>query len=101
MTAFKAKLLTVIAASAAIVSVSTSAQAETTVRISDLNTATAEGRAAFDARVDQAARRFCNARRSTASRVTEFRDCVAAVQVEMNEKLAAVQPVEARAFAAR
>ena len=75
--------------------------APASVRIADLNLASAEGAAAFDQRADFAARRFCSTERSLSSAAT----CRKGVRVELNEKLAVIRTARAaqpaNTFAAR
>ena len=53
------------------------------VRIADLDLASTDGRAAFDQRVDAAARKFC----STEASLDLKAGCTAGVRAEMNEKV--------------
>lgn len=73
--------------------------APATVQISDLDLSTVEGQAQFKARVKDAARDFCRERAVTGTRISS-RSCIAAVEAEMTEKLAA-QQTGAKTFAAR
>ncbi|MFN9926495.1 MAG: UrcA family protein [Phenylobacterium sp.] len=59
-----------------------------TVRVSDLNLATPNGMAAFERRVDQAARNYCNDLQSLHARA----NCREGVRVELMEK---AQPIAA------
>ena len=74
--------------------------APATVQVSDLDLSTAEGQAQFNARVKGAAQEFCKSRAITGSRIGSTRSCIAGVEAEMTEKLAAQQP-GAKTFAAR
>ena len=74
--------------------------APATVQISDLDLSTAEGQSKFKARVKVAAAEFCKGSEITGSRTSGMRSCVAAVQEEMTEKLAAQQGA-AKTYAAR
>lgn len=98
MTSLKAGLVAALAA--ALPLIAAPAQAETVVKISDLDVSTAAGKAEFAQRVDRAAREFCK-RDVRSAKIIQTRACIAAVQVEMDEKLAAVQGAESRAFAQR
>ncbi|MFC3076550.1 UrcA family protein [Phenylobacterium terrae] len=74
--------------------------APATVQVSDLDLSTAEGKAQFKARVNDAARDFCRGKEITGSRTGAMRSCIAGVEAEMTEKLAAQQS-GAQTFAAR
>lgn len=88
MTAFTARIAGVATLALAVLPVaalSTAHAAEyapATVRIADLNLATPTGKAAFDARVDMAAHRFCADERKLDFKAA----CEAGVRTEMNEK---------------
>ena len=75
--------------------------APASVKIADLNLASAEGAAAFEQRADFAARRFCSTERSLSSAAT----CRKGVRVELNEKMAVIRTARANqpanTFAAR
>ena len=71
-----------------------------TVKVSDLNVATIEGQLEFRSRVQDAASDFCRDRAVNGLRTASHRACVAGVEAEMTEKLAAQQST-AKAFAAR
>jgi UrcA family protein len=73
--------------------------APATVQISDLDLSTPEGQSQFKARVKSAAQDFCRERTITGSRISS-RSCIAGVEAEMAEKLAA-QTSGAKTFAAR
>jgi UrcA family protein len=74
--------------------------APATVQISDLDLSTTDGQAKFKARVKDAAVEFCKGREITGSRTSSMRSCVAAVEAEMTEKLAA-RDAGAKTYAAR
>ncbi|HEY8571953.1 UrcA family protein [Phenylobacterium sp.] len=70
----------------------TSAQAApAAVQVRDLDLNTTAGQRAFQQRTEQAARAFCRTRTNPGSMTRMGRVCIAAVTVEMNEKLAVVQ----------
>ena len=62
------------------------------VRVADLNLASADGRAAFDQRVDAAARKFCSSETSLDLKA----GCAAGVRAEVNEKAAGAVRLAAR-----
>jgi UrcA family protein len=68
---------------------------QSAIAISDLNMASAAGKATFAHRVDAAASRLCSAERTFSIQYA----CMAAVRAEATEKLAAITP--ATQFAAR
>lgn len=70
------------------------------VQISDLDLASAQGQAEFKARVKDAAKDYCRGKGITGSRSGALRSCIAGVEAEMTEKLAA-QQAQAKTFAAR
>lgn len=70
---------------------STAFAAPATVKVADLNLSTVEGLATFQQRADFAARRFCNAELSLSARA----NCHKGVQVELNEKMAAMRTAQA------
>ncbi len=61
----------------------TAAHAETSVRIADLNMASASGQAAFNQRVDHAAQSFCADRKVMTDRAA----CESGVRAEVAQKL--------------
>src|SRR5690606_38740382 len=73
--------------------------APATVQISDLELSTPEGKAQFKARVKSAAQDYCRDRAPTGTRMAS-RACIAGVEAELTEKLAAQQS-GAKTFAAR
>jgi UrcA family protein len=82
--------------------VATGARAEAvTVAIADIDTSTSSGRAAFEARVEQAAQAFCKDKGVSWTRIADDRACKAGVRIEMHEKLAQARPIQPQAFAAR
>lgn len=60
-----------------------------TVKVADINTLSPAGAQAYDARVGVAATKFCNGLRASGARLSEVRECLAGVRVEMTEKLQA------------
>jgi UrcA family protein len=62
------------------------------VYISDLNLATASGKATFDARVDHAARHFCSVEQNLAQRTA----CQTAVREEADAKAASTTQLASR-----
>ena len=74
--------------------------APATVQVSDLDLSTAEGKAQFKARVRDAAEDFCKGQAVTGSRTSSMRSCIAAVEAEMTDKLAA-RETGAQTYAAR
>jgi UrcA family protein len=77
-----------------------SAAHATTVKVSDLNLASADGVAAYQQRADVAGRTYCASERS----IQAVTACRKGVAVELSEKLDAIktaQAVRAQTFAAR
>ena len=75
-----------------VVAIATSAQAApATVKVRDLDLNTTAGQMAFHQRAEQAAKAFCKGRTNPASLTRMGATCVAAVKVEMTEKLELVQ----------
>ena len=97
-----AGLATLLLATMPLVTVATGARAEpVTVQIADIDVASHSGKAAFEARVEQAAREFCNGRVVVGTRNQDNRACIAGVKVEMNEKLAQARTSAPQTLAAR
>lgn len=91
MTTFTARLagiatlaLAVIPAAALTTAAHSAPYVATKVQVADLNLASADGQAAFHARTDAAARRFCDGVTSLNTRDA----CRAGVRAEVNEKVA-------------
>lgn len=77
---------------AVVASFATAASAQpVTVKVSDINTASADGLRLFGERVEVAARKFCSLERSAGGRLDEVASCRKAVRLEMNEKLQGYQ----------
>lgn len=68
---------------AAALSTAAHAQGAERVRVADLNLATASGKAAFETRVDHAARQFCSAEHNLTLKAA----CQAGVRTEAKEKI--------------
>jgi len=84
-TARIASVATLALAALPVAALSTAAHAQQSIRIADLNLASGAGRAAFDQRVDTAARNFCRTERSLKLQAV----CQSGVRAEANEKAAA------------
>jgi UrcA family protein len=88
VTARIAGLATLALAALPVAALTTAAHAQgvahQTVQVADLNLATAAGKAAFDRRVEAAARRFCTSERGMDMQAS----CRAGVRAEANEKAA-------------
>ncbi len=95
MTSFTARiagLATLALAALPMAALSTAAHAAS-VRIGDLDLASARGAAVYEQRIDAAAGRFCQDERGLSQRAA----CIAGVRAEVNEKLAqrqAANPVQ-------
>lgn len=70
-----------------ILALSTAAQAETRVRVADINPLTPEGVAAFNQRADAAVRTFCAPQRTLSGQAA----CRVGVKAELREKLDALR----------
>jgi len=90
MTNFATKIsgiASLVLAALPIVALSTAAQAQTVVKVSDINLASPQGVSEYSQRADAAGRKFCLPERTLAGRAA----CVAGVKVELNEKLASIR----------
>jgi UrcA family protein len=75
-----------------VAAIATAAQAApATVQVRDLDLNTTAGQSAFHQRTEQAAKTFCKGRTNPASMTRMGATCVAAVKIEMTEKLELVQ----------
>ncbi|NBW10945.1 MAG: UrcA family protein [Caulobacteraceae bacterium] len=84
---------TLLASALAIAAIAGAASAETRIPYGDLNLSTAAGAAAFDARVEAAARNMCKDATRPNSRLPDTAHCAAAVRAEAVSRL----PAPARA----
>lgn len=83
----------ILASALAVAAIAGAASAETRIAYGDLNLSTAAGAAAFDARVEAAAKSMCKAATRPNSRLNDSAHCAAAVRVEAVSRL----PAQARA----
>jgi len=65
----------------------TAAHAAPAVRVSDIDLASASGRATFEQRAEAATSRFCRDQMRPGSRIANLESCRAAVQAELAEKV--------------
>lgn len=72
---------------AAVVLAGAAQAAPVTVKVADINTLSADGAQAFNARVEVAANRFCAGVRASGGRLDEVQSCREGVRAEMAEKL--------------
>lgn len=77
------KTLTFIVSGLAALALGVAAQAETKVKIADLDLASAAGQAAFNQRVEHAAQAYCAEQRD----LSQKHACLTGVRLEANEKL--------------
>ena len=95
MTSFTARIIsvaTITLAALPLAAVASQAQAAPAVRIADLDVNTAEGRAAYDQRVEAAADRFCRETKG----LSAIYACKVGVRTEVQEKLIVLQQRTAR-----
>ena len=84
-----------------IVALATPSNAQTVVKVADINLLSPQGVSEFNQRADAAGRKFCLPERTVAGRTS----CRAGVKAELNEKLAAIRTAKleqaSQSFAAR
>ena len=104
MTNFASKIsgvASLVLAALPIAALATASHAQTVVKVADINVLTPQGVSEFNQRADAAGRKFCLPERTLAGRAS----CVAAVKVELNEKLTSLRMAQlehaSQTFAAR
>ena len=84
-----------------IIALATPSNAQTVVKVADINLLSPQGVSEFNQRADAAGRKFCLPERTLAGRAS----CVSGVKAELNEKLAVLKTAQleqaSQTFAAR